>query len=265
MNALLWQHEGITITLTTESPGTHYGIPVLRVEGHPAGAAALGPADLAPFVEGETPGTAAQLLMSVHKARPLTGEALEGARQFLGQWQEGPQLESEVILPAEVRIHLSPSILLTAKQGLPVLINRADMSTAYGPADLIEAYNQPPQPAAHLVVRLARVAHLSEREREFVRQFLAQWKEGPQLAVRQQELSGGLIPGALMPSILAAVKALVEEHGHPDEVPVGSLASKGIPPEVAEACEALLTSEDFPEDPGPATAKWIRLIGEFSE
>jgi hypothetical protein len=62
-----------------------------------------------------------------------------------------------------------------------------------------------------------------------------------------------------------AVTKLVKEFGHPDEIPMGALAKEGIDPSTAEQCEALLTSEDFPEDSMRAVAKWMRLIGEFSE
>lgn len=76
---------------------------------------------------------------------------------------------------------------------------------------------------------------------------------------------GALIPREEIPLIAEAIRSLVEKHGHPDEIPIGSLAECGIDAEVAEKCEALLTSEMFPEDCGAAVAKWLRLIGEFSE
>ena len=63
----------------------------MRVE-HPDIKADLGPADLAPPAEAEGPGTAAALLLRIHAKRPLKGEALDGARLFLSQWPEGPQL-----------------------------------------------------------------------------------------------------------------------------------------------------------------------------
>lgn len=73
-----------------------------------------------------------------------------------------------------------------------------------------------------------------------------------------------LIPRADHELIVPAIKRLVEKHGHPDEIPMGALAAEGVPPATAEKCEALLTSEQFPADVGPAVAKWLRLIGEFS-
>ena len=74
-----------------------------------------------------------------------------------------------------------------------------------------------------------------------------------------------LIPRADMALILPAVKKLVERHGHPDEIPMGALAAEGVPAATAEKCEALLTSEQFPAEAAPAVAKWLRMIGEFSE
>jgi len=73
-----------------------------------------------------------------------------------------------------------------------------------------------------------------------------------------------LIPSADMARILPAIKKLIEQHGHPDEIPMGALAAEGVPPSTAKKCEALLTSEQFPAEAGPAVAKWLRLIGKFS-
>lgn len=73
-----------------------------------------------------------------------------------------------------------------------------------------------------------------------------------------------LIPRADHPAILTAVKKLVERHGHPDAIPMGALATEGVPAETAKKCEALLTSEDYPSEAGAAVAKWMRVIGEFS-
>ena len=89
----IWAQGHIWVTLTTISPASHHGIPVLRVK-HPAYEESidLGPADFAPCREDEPPETAAELLLHIHAKRPLTGEALDGARRFLGQCPEGPQL-----------------------------------------------------------------------------------------------------------------------------------------------------------------------------
>jgi hypothetical protein len=95
MNATIYTYGEIRVTLTTESPVSRYGFPVLRVEGHPAtegDAVDLGPADCVPACEGEAPGTAAALLLCIHEQSPLVGDVLDGARMFLSQWPDGPQL-----------------------------------------------------------------------------------------------------------------------------------------------------------------------------
>ena len=50
-----------------------------------------------------------------------------------------------------MNIQLTPSLVLTderaeCRYGIPVLINKQDDATAYGPADIIQAYHQT-QPA----------------------------------------------------------------------------------------------------------------------
>lgn len=66
-----------------------------------------------------------------------------------------------------------------SRYGFPVLVNRHDNEQAYGPADIIIAYRQA-QPAAHFVHRYASMSGNSS-DKEFARQFLSQWPEGPQL------------------------------------------------------------------------------------
>ncbi|MGD0258964.1 MAG: hypothetical protein ABSD29_03975 [Verrucomicrobiota bacterium] len=90
MNEVIWNVGSLTVLLTTYSPRSRYGIPVLRVR-HPKGDSDLGPTDLLPK-EGQSKSPAAVLLLAIHAAHPLTGKALEGARQFLRQWPDGPQL-----------------------------------------------------------------------------------------------------------------------------------------------------------------------------
>ena len=84
-----------------------------------------------------------------------------------------------------MKIQLTPSLVLTderaeSRYGIPVLINRADDTTAYGPADIIDVYNKV-QPAAHVVHRFAKLAGLKGEEREAAANFLRQWPDGPQL------------------------------------------------------------------------------------
>lgn len=73
-----------------------------------------------------------------------------------------------------------------------------------------------------------------------------------------------LIPKKDIDKISEAIRAAVNKHGHPDDIPITALTEAGIEQETADKCFALLTSEDFPSNPGQATAKWLRLIGEFS-
>lgn len=74
-----------------------------------------------------------------------------------------------------------------------------------------------------------------------------------------------LIRTSEIPKIAEAVKHLVNRYGHLDEIPLSEAAAEGVNPDDAEKCEALLTSEGMPEEPARAVAKWLRLIGEFSE
>ena len=80
-------------------------------------------------------------------------------------------------------IQLTPSLVLTderaeCRYGIPVLVNKQDDATAYGPADIIQVYHQT-QPAAHVVHRFAK--QLTGEERETAALFLNQWPDGPQL------------------------------------------------------------------------------------
>jgi len=82
-----------------------------------------------------------------------------------------------------MNIQLTPSLVLTderaeSRYGIPVLVNRQDDATAYGPADIIQVYHQT-QPAAHVVHRFAK--QLTGEEREAAANYLRQWPDGPQL------------------------------------------------------------------------------------
>ena len=82
-----------------------------------------------------------------------------------------------------MKIQLTSSLLLSderaeCRYGIPVLVNRQDDATAYGPADIIQVYHQT-QPAAHLVHRYGK--RLKGDNREAVALFLGQWPDGPQL------------------------------------------------------------------------------------
>lgn len=63
-----------------------------------------------------------------------------------------------------------------------MLVNKHDDAQAYGPADIVQMYPSfGPRPAAHGVIRMAKVAKLEAEELEAVSNFLRQWPEGPQL------------------------------------------------------------------------------------
>lgn len=89
-----------------------------------------------------------------------------------------------------MQIQLTPSLVLTderseCRYGIPVLVNRQDDTTAYGPADVFQAYpSWGFQPAAHSVLRAFKSKQpcpFSAEEIESVRLFLGQWPDGPQL------------------------------------------------------------------------------------
>jgi hypothetical protein len=89
-----------------------------------------------------------------------------------------------------MQIQLTPSLILTderaeCRYGIPVLVNRQHDTTAYGPADVFQAYpSWGFQPAAHSVVRAFkshRPCPYTEEEIAAVRNYLAQWPQGPQL------------------------------------------------------------------------------------
>lgn len=65
-----------------------------------------------------------------------------------------------------------------------------------------------------------------------------------------------------LPTLTEAIRRLVAKHGHPDEIPISALVEEGVEQEVSDICFEILTGRDFPADPGAATAKWMRLIGE---
>ena len=71
-------------------------------------------------------------------------------------------------------------------------------------------------------------------------------------------------PRADLALIAPAIDRLVKRYGHPDVIPIGQLAMEGVPPSTAQKCEALLTSELFPERADQAVAKWLRLIEDCS-
>ena len=81
MNKLIYTGPtGVKATLTTDSSSSHYGIPVLRVEGED-----YGPADILPSGL-----SGAALIAQV--AGEFDAETREAAQNFCAQWPEGPQI-----------------------------------------------------------------------------------------------------------------------------------------------------------------------------
>ena len=84
--------DGGTAVLTTDSPASHYGVPVLRI-----GAADVegdfGPADLIGDIDRpETLATAACIVAGWAMNAERSEDERGAARAFLGQWPEGPQI-----------------------------------------------------------------------------------------------------------------------------------------------------------------------------
>lgn len=84
--------DGETLSLTTESPASHYGIPALRYSG--CGCPDMGPAD---NLCTHAWGAHARALFGECTAaytvkRFATAETEEVCRHFLQQWPEGPQI-----------------------------------------------------------------------------------------------------------------------------------------------------------------------------
>lgn len=98
MQYLIYTGPGkVTATLTTDAPGSHYGIPVLRIEGKGVEDwPDLGPADHLPSGL-----TAAQILVLwATRQKPDAGaftepsaEGVADARRFCAQWPAGPQIQ----------------------------------------------------------------------------------------------------------------------------------------------------------------------------
>jgi hypothetical protein len=77
--------------LTTMSPQSHYGIPVLRIEGDEA-PYDYGPADNISLLDGLLVISGAELVDAWARGEDRTEEEREAARMFLSQWPDGPQL-----------------------------------------------------------------------------------------------------------------------------------------------------------------------------
>jgi len=81
--------KGGTAILTVNSPVSHYGIPVLRIEAEDV-EGDFGPSDL--IGKDNNLITAAQVVAGWVTSGEHTAEELALAQLFLGQWPEGPQI-----------------------------------------------------------------------------------------------------------------------------------------------------------------------------
>lgn len=83
----------MTAELTTDSPASHYGIPVLRVHDDGTFVGDYGPADILPeqiAAAGGIAATAGYWVAAQANAGTIDREA---ARAFCAQWPDGPQPE----------------------------------------------------------------------------------------------------------------------------------------------------------------------------
>jgi hypothetical protein len=91
---VLKDKDGGTAVLTTASPQSHYGVPVLRIEGAkdiPERGIDYGPADLIAEVKG-VPLRGAHIVAGWALGKGRTQAEIQIARQYLRQWPDGPQL-----------------------------------------------------------------------------------------------------------------------------------------------------------------------------
>lgn len=85
--------DGGTAVLTTNSPASHYGCPVLRIEAEDVDGD-FGPADLIDFgAVGQGIIPAATIVHAWATAPQRSDEERQAARRFLRQWPDGPQLD----------------------------------------------------------------------------------------------------------------------------------------------------------------------------
>jgi hypothetical protein len=87
---ILSDDNGGTARLTTDSPASSYGIPVLVLDADDI-RGEFGPADTLPT---DQPLTGADLVATWGSEPERTEEERTAAGRFLRQWPDGPQLES---------------------------------------------------------------------------------------------------------------------------------------------------------------------------
>jgi len=89
---ILKDEKGWTARLTTESPASHYGIPILQITADDVDGD-FGPSDIIGTVDKpDELLTAAQIVYAWGTQRDRREEEREAARSFLRQWPEGPQI-----------------------------------------------------------------------------------------------------------------------------------------------------------------------------
>lgn len=85
---ILPDQEGGTARLTTDTPASSYGIPVLVIDADDI-KAELGPADIVPS---SPPITAADIVITWDSQPDRNEEERAAADRYLRQWPDGPQL-----------------------------------------------------------------------------------------------------------------------------------------------------------------------------
>lgn len=89
---ILTDLDGGTAVLTCDSPQSHYGIPVLRIEAKDIDGD-FGPADLIDATSvGGAIFPAANIVVAWARQSERTPQEVGTARQFLSQWPDGPQV-----------------------------------------------------------------------------------------------------------------------------------------------------------------------------
>ena len=110
---ILTDKNGGTAVLTTASPASHYGIPVLRIEANDVDGD-FGPGDLLGNLPNVFP--AANIVAAWGRAPERTDVEREVAALYLRQWPEGPQVDSPAaILGRKGRAVNSPAQQATAR------------------------------------------------------------------------------------------------------------------------------------------------------
>ncbi len=109
--------------LTTASPQSHYGVPVLRIEGAkdiPDRGIDYGPADVIVVADGRVI-KGAHIIAAWAMGKKRTPQEVELARLYLSQWPDGPQVP-----------HISAASTLGRKGGLSKSLAKSAASRENG-------------------------------------------------------------------------------------------------------------------------------------